>query len=77
MTNTFDRLRTIRQLSERNPAFTEPAIRWLVFNAKHNGLERAIVRIGKPGSRRPKVLIDEAEFSRWLDAQVGGHRVPA
>jgi hypothetical protein len=69
MTPTFDRLRTVRQLSERNPAFSEAGIRWLVFNARTNGLDRAIVRIGKPGSRRPKVLIDEDEFGRWLTEQ--------
>lgn len=63
----FQNLRTIRQLAERNPAFTEGALRWHVFQAKQNGLDRAIVRVGR------KVLIDEVEFSRWLDQ----HRVRA
>ena len=56
-----ERLRTIHQLAERNPAFTEGALRWHVFNSKQNGLDRAIVRVGR------RVLIDECEFSRWLE----------
>jgi len=56
-----ERLRTLRQLAERNPAFTEGALRWHVFNSKSNGLDKAIVRVGR------RVLIDEAEFSRWLE----------
>jgi hypothetical protein len=63
---TLERLRTVRQLAERYPAFTEPSIRWLIFNAHHNGLDRAIVRVGKPGSRRPKLLIDEAVFAEVI-----------
>lgn len=58
-----ERLRTIRQTAERNKAFTEGALRWYVFNAKHNGLDKAIVRVGR------RVLIDELEFSRWLESK--------
>lgn len=58
-----ERLRTLRQLAERNPAFTEGALRWHVFNAKSNGLDQAIVRVGR------RVLIDEVEFSRWLESK--------
>jgi len=38
-------------------------LRALVFNAKTNGFERCIRRIGK------RVLIDEAEFFAWVDNQ--------
>lgn len=61
---------TIRQLSERFPAFSEPALRNLIFCAKPrlstkgqipgNGLDRAIIRVGR------KVLIDAEEFQAWL-----------
>lgn len=61
-----ERLRTLRQLAERNPAFTEGALRWHVFNAKSNGLDKAIVRIGR------RVLIDELEFNRWLESKRDG-----
>lgn len=69
---------TIRQLSERYPAFSEPALRNLVFCAKPrqstkgpipgNGLDRAIIRVGR------KVLIDAEQFQSWLrEKQGGGH----
>lgn len=69
---------TVRQFAERNPAFTEPALRNLVFkaDARHstrgeipgNGLIEAgaIIRIGR------KVLIDEERFFAWMDSQNGG-----
>lgn len=72
---------TIRQLSERFPAFSEPALRNLVFCAKTrqstkgpipgNGLSRAIVRIGR------KVLIDVEQFEAWLLEKQGGNHVGA
>lgn len=62
----FQDLRTVQQLSERNPAFTQPSLRWLIFNAKTNGLDKAIVRVGT------RVLIDEPRFNRWLERQREG-----
>ena len=73
---------TIRQLSERYPAFSEPALRNLVFCAKPrlstkgpipgNGLDRAIIRVGR------KVLIDAEQFQSWLrEKQGGGHAAAA
>ncbi len=38
-------------------------LRALVFNAKDNGFERCIRRIGR------RILIDEAQFFEWVDAQ--------
>ena len=67
---------TVRQFSERNPAFTEPSVRNLIFKAdpresslgtiRGNGLIEAgaIVRIGR------KVLISEQRFFAWVE----GHR---
>jgi len=62
---------TIRQLSERYPAFSEPALRNLVFCAKPrqstkgpipgNGLDRAIIKIGR------KVLVDADSFIVWVN----------
>jgi hypothetical protein len=59
------RLRTVRQFAEEHDGFREPSLRWLIFKAKENGLERAgaIVRVGR------KVLIDEDRFFAWIDAQ--------
>lgn len=67
---------TVRQFSERNPAFSEPSVRNLIFKADPresslggipgNGLIEAgaIVRIGR------KVLISESRFFAWVE----GHR---
>lgn len=68
-------LLTVRQFSDKHPAFTQGAIRNLIFLAedrktskgilKGNGLKVALVRIGR------KLLIDEAKFFEWIDAQQG------
>ncbi len=64
-------LYTVAQFAERQPAFTEAALRALIFNAepRHstrgeisgNGLIEcgALIRIGR------KVLIDETQFLEW------------
>jgi hypothetical protein len=69
---------TVAQFSARNPAFTQPAVRNLVFKADArkstcgtipgNGLIEAgaIVRLGR------KVLIDEERFFEWVKAQGAG-----
>lgn len=63
---------TVEQFSARNPAFTAPALRNLIFKAEPrqsskgeipgNGLAEAgaIVRLGR------RVLIDEAKFLAWV-----------
>lgn len=66
-------LLTVRQFSDKHPAFPQGSLRNLIFNAenrqtskgmvKGNGLEIALIRIGK------KILIDEAKFFAWIDAQ--------
>ena len=68
---------TVGQFSQRNPAFTQPALRNLIFKADSrqssrgevpgNGLLEAgaILRIGR------KVLIDEERFFDWVRQQNG------
>ncbi len=58
---TADSLRTVAQLADELPAFDEPAIRRLIFNAEKLGLGYAIVHIGR------RVYIDIDAFNRWLD----------
>lgn len=65
---------TVEQFSERNPAFTPPALRNLIFKADSrqtsrgeihgNGLAEAgaIIRLGR------RVLLDEAKFLAWVGA---------
>lgn len=65
--NTESRkLHTVRQLSERFPAFSQGGIRYLIFNGARNGFESCIRRVGR------KILIDEQSFLEWLDRQNGG-----
>ena len=51
---------TLKKLSVTEDAFSEASIRWHVFNAKRNGLEPHIRRIGR------KVLINVAGFRQWI-----------
>ena len=61
-------LSQVAQFSERNPAFSQPSLRWLIFKAKENGLEAAgaIVRLGR------RVYLDEDRFFEWLARQQPG-----
>ena len=63
MTNTIRNLLTVRQFSQKYPAFPEGGMRFRIFNADHNGFDQCIVRVGS------KVLIDELAFFRWVDRQ--------
>lgn len=57
----------LKQFVERHKAegWTEPSVRWLVFKASDNGLERcgAVFRLGS------RVFIDEPKFYSWLREQ--------
>lgn len=66
-------LLTVKQLSQKHPAFSLSSLRNLLFKAKQrmtsigaiqgNGLEKAVIRVGR------KILIDEEIFFEWLDDQ--------
>lgn len=57
----FEDLKTIKQISAANPAFSEAGLRWMVFNARTNGLDSVIHKVGN------RVLIDVRRFNAWLD----------
>ena len=59
---------TVQQFTKKHPAFTSGGLRSLIFNENSNGLAKsgAIVRIGR------KVLINEAKFFAWVEAQNNG-----
>ena len=64
MSNTYDRVfLTVRQFSEKHPAFPEGGLRYNIFHAEENGFSECIRRIGR------KILIDEQEFFLWIDRQ--------
>lgn len=66
-------LLTVQQFSDKHPAWTEPALRNLIFHSKSrktsrgripgNGFAPAIVRLGR------KVLIDEDKFFEVLNSK--------
>ena len=51
---------TVEQFADKYPAFTPSSLRWLLFNRASNGLDAAVVQLGR------RVLIDEAAFVAWL-----------
>ncbi len=58
-------LLTVSIFCKNHLAFTAGGLRSLIFNEHSNGLAKsgAIIRIGR------KVLIDEAKFFAWIEAQ--------
>lgn len=58
------RLRSVSQFASEHP-FTEPQLRWWIFQAAHNGMSDAgaIVRLGR------RVYIDADGFERWIASQ--------
>ena len=53
---------TVKQFTQRHPAFVESGLRHLIFHRKTNGMAEsgAIVRNGR------RVLINEEKFFEWL-----------
>jgi hypothetical protein len=58
-------LATVPQFSQKHPAFTIGSLRWLLFHRETNGLNKAVVKIGR------RVLIDEDRFFDWVNEQSG------
>ena len=63
MSETIPSLLTVKQFSEKYPAFPEGGMRHRIFHADNNGFGRCIRRVGA------KVLIDEAIFFKCIDEQ--------
>lgn len=57
---------TPKTLPQKYPAFTEGGIRHLIFFGEMNGFNSCLRRVGR------KILIIEAEFLAWVDAQSKG-----
>jgi len=66
MSNTV-RLLTVRQWTQHKTWPPLGGLRHLIFNAKHNGFDAVIRRVGR------RVLIDEAEFFQWVTKQGERH----
>jgi hypothetical protein len=61
--NSFTTYLTVRQFSEKHPAFTQGVLRYIIFNEKTNGFDRCIKRLGR------KILLEEAAVFKWLNEQ--------
>ncbi len=62
------RLQTVNQFVLEHPFVSNGGMRFLIFNAKTNGMEKAgvIKRLGR------KILIDENAFFAWVETQNEG-----
>lgn len=56
-------LLTVRQFSQKHPAFPEGGLRYSIFHSENNGFSKCIRRIGR------KVLLDESKVFEWIDEQ--------
>lgn len=54
---------TVRQYAERYPWPSESALRWMIFHAATNGMESALIRVGR------RVIIDVEAFNAWVHSQ--------
>ena len=53
---------SVAQLAQKYPAFTTASLRWMLFHRATNGLDAAVVQLGR------KILLDEQKFVEWLRA---------
>ena len=60
---------TVSQFSEKHSFISEGGLRFQIFDAKDNGLEKAgaVVRIGR------RVLINEEKYFAWIDFKQNGN----
>jgi hypothetical protein len=65
--NKTGRLLTVAQFAQEHRAFSQPALRHLIFDAQANGFSKVIKRIGKR-----KILLDEQAFFDWVSEQNNG-----
>jgi len=57
----LDDLRTVKQVAEASPVFTESSLRWLIFNRQKTGFDQVLVKVGR------RVFIDTGKLAEWMD----------
>lgn len=62
--NKKNRYLSVAQLATEYPAFTQCALRHLIFNASENNFHIVIRRVGKR-----KLLLSEQAFHEWIENQ--------
>jgi hypothetical protein len=68
--NSVARLIPLTQWPQHHPWPPIGGLRHLVFFSKTNGFDRVVRRVGR------RVLIDEAEFFRWVEERQHGGTAP-
>jgi hypothetical protein len=66
MTSSLERiskLMSVQQFATEHPAFSQSALRHLIFDAERNGFRSVIRRVGR------KILLDERSFFEWVERQ--------
>lgn len=58
-----EHLISVKDLVKRIPTFTESTIRWWIFNASENGLNKSLIKVGG------RVYVDLQAFDIWLEEQ--------
>ena len=53
---------TVKQAAEKYPAFTEGALRSLIFHREQNGFAPVVLKRGA------KIILDEAAFVGWVES---------
>ncbi|MEM7618677.1 MAG: hypothetical protein AAF244_04765 [Pseudomonadota bacterium] len=61
----MNNLLTVKQFSQKHPAFSEASLRYHIFNEESNRLSPALLRVGR------KILIKEEAFFNWIENQGG------
>jgi hypothetical protein len=56
---------SVTQFCARHPGFPVGGVRWLLFHRETNGLNCAVVKLGR------KLLLDENKFFEWVESQQG------
>lgn len=62
MSEVIQKFAAVKELPKLHPSFSEPALRYLIFNAKKNGLDKCLRKIGR------KILINVSAFESWVDS---------
>ena len=60
---SYESLRSVREVADLNPAFSQAAIRWWIFNKETNGFDEVCVKVGR------RVLIDTKKLDEWIESQ--------
>jgi hypothetical protein len=63
--HTNNQFATVRELSKIFPSFSEPSLRYLIFNAQKNGINKCIRKIGR------KIIFNVPAFETWINSQGG------